>query len=191
MLSKTQYRQATDNWNFSNLKIGLEVFLNFFACVYFKDEAMKFPPNHPQRSYVKTAEATGLPQRTISWICKSPKSSMARSSAAAKNSQSVTTPPELTTSTTAAPIPVPDKTSPPATRKVHPRVIIVDDFDRYVIRRKIAEDGFKTITAERSRPVCEYVKKVEAEYLARDNLCESEAEKLVINLAEDSSSEED
>ena len=29
-----------------------------------KDEAMKFPPNHPQRSYVKkTAEAAGLPQR--------------------------------------------------------------------------------------------------------------------------------
>ena len=140
---------------------------------------------------LKTAEATGLPQRTISWICQSPKSSTASSSAAAQNSQSVTTPPELPTSTTAARIPVPDKTSPPATRKVHPRAIIVDDFDKCVIRRKISEDGFKTITAERLRSVCEYVKNVEAEYWARDNLCESEVEKLVINLAEDSSSEED
>ena len=34
---------------------------------YFKDEAIKFRPNYPQRSYVKkTPEATGLPQRTIS-----------------------------------------------------------------------------------------------------------------------------
>ena len=65
----------------------------------------------------------------------------------------------------------------------------MDDFDKCVIRRKIAEGGFKTITAERLRSVFEYVKKVEAEYWARDN--ESEVEKLVINLAEDSSSEED
>ena len=69
----------------------------------------------------------------------------------------------------------------------------MDDFDKCVIRRKIAEDGFKTIIAERLRSVCEYmyVKKVEAEYWTRDNLCESEVEKFVINLAEDSSSEED
>ena len=69
----------------------------------------------------------------------------------------------------------------------------MDTFDKCVIRRKIAEDGFKTITAERLRSVCEYmyVKKVEAEYWARDNLCESEVEKFVINLAEDSSSEGD
>ena len=63
----------------------------------------------------------------------------------------------------------------------------MDDFDKFVIRRKIAEDGFKTITAERLRSVCEYVKKVEAEYWARDNLCV----RLVVNLAENSSSEED
>ena len=64
---------------------------------------MKFPPNHPQGSYVKkTPEATGLPQRTISWICQSPKSCTASSSAAAQNSQSVTTPPELSASSTAA-----------------------------------------------------------------------------------------
>ena len=67
----------------------------------------------------------------------------------------------------------------------------MDDFDKSVIRRKIVEDGFKTITSERWRSVCEHVKKVEAEYWARDNLCESEVEKLVINLAEDSSREED
>ena len=79
---------------------------------------MKFPPNHPQRSYVKkTTEATGLSQRTISWICQSPKSSTASSS-------------------TAAGIPAPDKTSSPATRKEHPRAFIVDDFDKCVIRRK-------------------------------------------------------
>ena len=86
---------------------------------------------------------------------------------------------------------MPDNTLPPATRKVYPIAIIVDDFDKCVIRRKNAEDGFKTITAERLRSVCEYVKKVEAEYWARDNLCESEVKKLVIDLAEDSSSEED
>ena len=73
--------------------VSKRIFLNVY--MYFKEEAMKFPPNHPQRSYVKkTAEATGLPQRTISWICQSPKFYMASSSAAAQNSQSVTTPPE-------------------------------------------------------------------------------------------------
>ena len=80
--------------------VSKNIALKFFK--YFKDEAMKFSPNHPQRSYVKkTTEATGLPQRTISWICQSPKSSTA-SSAAAQNSQSVTTPPELPASSTAA-----------------------------------------------------------------------------------------
>ena len=55
---------------------------------YFKVEAMKFPTNHPQRSYVKkTTEATGLSQRTISWICQNPKSSTACSLAAARNSR--------------------------------------------------------------------------------------------------------
>ena len=118
-------------------------------------------------------------------------SSTASSSAAAQNSASVTTPPELLASTTAARIPVPDKTSSPATRKVHLIAIIVDDFDKCMIRRNIAEDGFKTITTKRLRSVCEYVKKIEAEYWARENLCESrEVEKLVINLSEGSSSEE-
>ena len=55
----------------------------------------------------------------------------------------------------------------------------MDDFEKCVIRPKIAEDGFKTITAERLRSVCEHVKKFEAKYLARDHLCESEAEKLI------------
>ena len=67
----------------------------------------------------------------------------------------------------------------------------MDDFDKCVVRRKNAEDGFKTITAERWRSFCEHVKKIEAEYWARDNLGESKVEKLVINLAVDSSSEED
>ena len=58
----------------------------------------------------------------------------------------------------------------------------MDGFYKCVIRRKIAEDGFKTITAKRWRYFCEHVKKDEAEYWARDNLCESEVEKLVINL---------
>ena len=49
---------------------------------------------------------------------------------------SVRTPPELQVSSTAAGIPAPDKTSPPATRNVHPRAFIVDDFDKCVIRRK-------------------------------------------------------
>ena len=49
---------------------------------------------------------------------------------------SVRTPPELQASSIAAGIPAPDKTSPPATRKVHPRAFIVEDFDKCVIRRK-------------------------------------------------------
>ena len=50
---------------------------------YFKDESLKFPPNHPKRSYLKkTAEVTGLHHRTISWICQSAKTSTASSSAA-------------------------------------------------------------------------------------------------------------
>ena len=67
----------------------------------------------------------------------------------------------------------------------------MDDFDKCVIRRKIAEAGFKTIIAERWRSVCEHVKKLEAGQWARDNLCESEVEKLFVNLAEESSSKED
>ena len=50
----------------------------------------------------------------------------------------------------------------------------MDDFDKSVIRRKIAEAGFKTITAERWWSVCQHVKKLEAGQWARDNLCESE-----------------
>ena len=81
-------------------------------------------------------EATGLNQRTISWICQSPKSSTASSSAAARNSQSVSTPPELQASSTVAKIQVPGNTSAPATRKEHPRAFIVVDVDKCVIRRK-------------------------------------------------------
>ena len=69
--------------------------------------------------------------------------------------------------------------------------MIVDDFDKCVIQRKIAEARFKTITAERWRSVCEHVKKLEAGQWARDNLCESEVEKLFVNLAEESSSKDD
>ena len=36
---KIQYHQATGYWNFQNLKIGLEVFLNFSPCVYIKINA--------------------------------------------------------------------------------------------------------------------------------------------------------
>ena len=57
--------------------------------------------------------------------------------------------------------------------------------------QQLAEGAFKTITAERWRSVCEHVKKIETKYWTRDNLCESEIEKFVINLEEDSSSEED
>ena len=99
---------------------------------YFKDEAMKFPPNHPRRSYVKkTMEATGLPQRTISLIYEAP--SLLRQ---VPLLQLRTTPPELPASSTADWIQVPDKRSPPATRKVYPRATIVDDADKCVIRRK-------------------------------------------------------
>ena len=34
MQSIIQYQQATGDCNFQNLKLGLEVFLNFFPCVY-------------------------------------------------------------------------------------------------------------------------------------------------------------
>ena len=60
-----------------------------------------------------------MPQRNVSWIYQSPKSSTTSSSAAAQNFQSVTTPPELLFKLTDV--------------------------------QQVAEDGFKTITAERWR----------------------------------------
>ena len=79
----------------------------------------------------------------------SPKYCKACSSAAAQNFQTVTTPPELPATSTAA-------------------LLKMDS------RPALPNDG---------GPFAR--KKVEAEYWARDNLCESEVEKLVINLAED------
>ena len=67
----------------------------------------------------------------------------------------------------------------------------MEDFDECVIRQKIAKDGFNNITAERWQSVCEHVKKVEVKYWARDYLCESEVEKLINILSEDSSNEKD
>ena len=93
---------------------------------------MQFPPNHPQRCYVKkTTEATGLSQRTIFGYVR------ARSLLRQVPQLQLGTPsPELQASSTAAGIPVPDKTSPPATRKEHLRAFIVDYIDKCVIRRK-------------------------------------------------------
>ena len=48
--------------------VSKTIILNMFK--YFKDESLKFPPNHPQRSYLKKT-VTGLNHRTISWICQS------------------------------------------------------------------------------------------------------------------------
>ena len=87
----------------------------------------------------------------------SPKYCTASSSAAAQNFQTVTTPPELTASSTAA-------------------LLKMDS------RPALPNDG---------RSLSAHVKKVKAEYWARDNLYESEVEKMVINLAEDSSLKED
>ena len=43
--------------------------------------------------------------------------------------------------------------------------------------QQLAEDDFKTNTVGRWRSFCGHVKKIEAEYWARDNLCEYEIEK--------------
>ena len=56
---------------------------------------------------------------------------------------------------------------------------------------RLAEEGFKTITVDKWRSVCEHVKRTEADYGARDNLCESVIDKFVLEMREDSSSEED
>ena len=78
---------------------------------YFKDEWLKFPPNHPQRSYLKkTAEVTGLHHMTISWICQSTKTSTASSSAA---QMPVPTKPALPASSNVAQV----EKAPSATRK--------------------------------------------------------------------------
>ena len=98
---------------------------------------MKFPPNHPQMSYVKkTTEATGLSQKVNLLDMSKPEVFYGKFLSCCSELPSVRTPPELQTSSTADGIPAPDKTSPPATRKVHPRAFIVDDFDKCVIRRK-------------------------------------------------------
>ena len=102
--------------------VSKTIILNVFK--YFKDESLKFPPNHPQISYLKkTAEVTGLHHRTISWICQSAMTSTASSSAA---QMPVPTTPALPASSNAA-------------RKEHSRAIILDDFDKCVIRRTIQE----------------------------------------------------
>ena len=90
------------------------IILNMFK--YFKDESLKFPPNHPQRSYLKkTAEVTGLHHRTISWIFQSAKTSTASSSAA---QMPVPTIPALPASSNAAQV----ETAPSATRKYTPEL---------------------------------------------------------------------
>ena len=90
---------------------------------------------------------------------------------------------------------------PPYHCNLNPIELIWSQLKRYVAAnnvtfklpdfQQLAEGAFKTITAERWKSVCEHVKKIEADYWTRDNLCESEIEKCVINLEEDSSSEED
>ena len=111
--------------------VSKTIILNVFK--YFKDESLKFPPNHPQRSYLKkTAEVTGLHHRTISWIFQSAKTSTASSSAA---QMPVPTTPALSASSNAAQV----ETAPSATRKEHSRAIVLDDFDKCAIRRTIQE----------------------------------------------------
>ena len=84
------------------------IMLNVFK--YFKDESLNFPP----RSYLRGSD--GL----ASWICQSAKPSTASSSA---TQVPVLTSPALPDSPTTSLI----ETSPSATRKVHPRTIILDD----------------------------------------------------------------
>ena len=120
--------------------VSKTIILNMFK--YFKDESLKFPANHPQRSYLKkTAEVTDLHYRTISWICQSAKTSTASSSVAQMPVHTTTALPASSNAAQAT-------TAPSATRKEHSR----------------AEGAFKTITAERWRSVCEHMKKIETDY---------------------------
>ena len=110
--------------------------LNVFK--YFKDESLKFPPNQPQKSYLKkTAEVTGLHHRTISWICQSAKTSTASSSAA-----------QMPVPTTPA-LPATSNAAQSATQKENSRAIILDDFDKCVIRRTIQEFYYALIEKDR------------------------------------------
>ena len=94
--------------------VSKTIILNMFK--YFKDESLKFPPNHPQRSYLKkTAEVTGLHQKTISWIFQKTKTSTASSSA---TQMPVPTTPALPASSNAAQV----ETAPSATRKYTPEL---------------------------------------------------------------------
>ena len=111
--------------------VSKNIITNVFK--YFKEDAQKYPANHPERSYMKrTAEATGLPYRTIQWVCQSQKSS----SAAMPGTATTTA---HSGYSGAVPISVPVNASEPATPKVNSRSVIVDDFDKCVIRRKIQE----------------------------------------------------
>ena len=117
---------------------------------YFKEEAQKYPANHPQRSYVKrTAETTGLPYRTIQWVCQSQKSS----SADMPDTATTTAHPE---SSAAVPISVPVKASETATPKMNSRSVIVDDFDKCVLRRKIqvSQSGSIKLLAVLRNDIC-------------------------------------
>ena len=90
---------------------------------------------------------------------------------------------------------------PPYNCDMNPIELFLSQLKRYVAAnnvtfeipdvQQLAEGAFKTITAERWRSVCKHVKKIEADYWTRESLRESEIEKFVINLEENSSSEED
>ena len=92
--------------------VSKTIILNMFK--YFKDESLKFPSNHPQRSYLKKT-VTGLNHRTISWIFQSAKTSTASSSA---TQMPVPTTPALPASSNAAQV----EKAPSATRKYTPEL---------------------------------------------------------------------
>ena len=125
----------------------------------FKDEAMQFPSNHPQRSYVENGgddcfvskdhllEPQVFYGKILCCSSELPVSNYAtRTPCLLYCSSDLSVRQYITTCDSA----------------VHPRAIIVDDFDKCVIWRNIAEDGFKTITAERWRSVYEHVKRVKS-----------------------------
>ena len=50
---KNQYHQVTGNWNIQNLKLELEVFLNFFSCVSLTINIQSHQKYHIRADYME------------------------------------------------------------------------------------------------------------------------------------------
>ncbi|CAH0719237.1 unnamed protein product, partial [Brenthis ino] len=93
------------------------------------------------------------------------------------------------------------KVSTPRKSGPRPKKIELDDFERRVAEKnigqeankivQITEEAFATITEEEWRKECEHVKKVEEKYYADGPVIDSEMERFIIEVGDDSDTSDD